>query len=262
MTYKEIRMKNRICKLLILAACMTNGTALFAGDMGTITHSSSYIPFISAEGLYSWPKVQGIVITLPAPEQNLGTSDVINRGWGGRVGVGLMHPQSERFAYSGEVGWGYYGQTLMPVTFTSPLSATAIAAGIGNTTGSLERWGFDALIGLYYTQPKYDVYAKAGALFQNLRVSLADIALNTSGGAISTNTTVPAVMPEIKLGAAYHITDKLAANVSWMYVYGGEFNLILPYVDSNGTPLIGSMSTVFKNPSMNLVMFGLEYRFA
>lgn len=263
LTDKEIRMKNIMFKYMAIALCTTSSSGLFAGNMGPITQSEapSFIPFISGEGLYSWPKVQGITIILPPEAPNTGTSTNINQGWGGRVAAGLMHAITDRFAYSGEVGWGYYGHTEMPITFTSPLTQREINGGIQNTTGNLDRWGFDALLGLLYTQPKYDLYAKAGALFQNLRLSLYDITLNTEGGTISTNTTVPGVLPEIKLGAAYHITDKLSANVSWMYAFGGDFSVTLPYNDNNSVITVGAIGANLKNPSMNVVMFGLEYRF-
>ena len=232
-----------------------------SSKMGSVLAQSEFIPFISGEGLFAWPTVKGFTITTPPPELNVGTSKINNRGWGGRIAAGLMTPINERFAYSGEVAWGYYGHTQMPVVFDKPLSKTDINTGLGNTTGSLERWGFDVLAGLLYTQPKYDLYVKAGALFQNLRVNLSDIVVNREQGSISTNSNIPNVLPEIKLGAAYHITDHLGANVSWMYAFGGPFDVILPYNDVNGVGKIGASSMELKNPSMNVVMFGLEYRF-
>ena len=149
----------------------------------------------------------------------------------------------------------------MPVTFSSPLGSEAISRGLGNITGNLDRWGLDALVGLLYTQPKYDLYVKAGALFQDLRVSLQGITINQSEGTLSINTIMPAVLPEIKLGAAYHITDKLGANVSWMYAFGGPFGVTLPYNIINSVAKIGALKSELHNPSMNVLMFGLEYRF-
>ena len=234
----------------------------YASKMGPVLMDQDLRPFVSAEGLFSWPQIHGYTVTLPAPDTNTGQSVIHNRGWGARVAAGLLYAKTERFAYSGEIGWGYYGHTQMPITFASPLTATQIADGIGNTTGSLDRWGFDALIGLYYTQPKYDLYAKAGALFQNLRVSLANLPINASGGSMTINSTDPGVLPEIKLGGAYHITNNLAANLSWMYAFGGPFDVTLPYENMNSIAKIGMIATQIKNPTMNIVMFGLEYRFS
>ena len=252
-------MKNKIFKLLMLAVCGVGSSGLFAGGMGPVKDSPSFRPFISGEGLYSWPNVNGITITLPSG--NVGTSNVTNRGWGGRLGAGIMHAMTERFAYSGEIGWGYYGHTEMPITFAAPLTATQLANGLDKTSGNLDRWGFDALLGLMYTQPKYDLYVKGGALFQNLRVNLSDIIVNGSNAKMSMNSTIPGVLPEIKLGGAYHITDKLAVNLSWMYAFGGNVSVLLPYTEVNSAPSMGNIATNLQNPSMNVVMFGLEYRF-
>ncbi len=257
-------MKDKMMKLLMLVLCGAGSSNLLAGDMGAVHQKEApyFKPFISGEGLYSWPKIHGYTMNIPAPDTNTGVSDVNNRGWGGRVAAGVMHSMTELFALSGEIGWGYYGHTQMPIRFSSPLTANAIAQGLGKTTGNLDLWGFDVLIGLMYTQPKYDLYFKAGALFENMRVGLADIVMNSSGGTLTINSTSPGVLPEIKLGAAYHITEKLAANVSWMYAFGGPYDVTLPYNNVNSVGYLGAMATELKNPSMNVLMFGLEYRFA
>ena len=113
------------------------------------------------------------------------------------------------------------------------------------------------------TQPKYDLFFKAGALFQNSRVSAQDIAVNDTGTSVSFNNTIPEVLPEIKLGGAYHVTDKLLATLSWMHAFGGTFNIDAPITESSSvrTLALSNALTSWQSPVLNSVMFGLEYRF-
>ena len=250
-------MRNKIFMFFAMAVCGASSSALYAGSMGPV-ESPSFIPFVSGEGLYSWPNIAGLTIFVPPDSQGLPVNK--NQGWGGRIGAGVMHPVSNRFAISGEAGWGYYGHTGMTVDYAIPLSAAAVGAGVGNTSANLDRWGFDLLGGLLYTQPKFDLYAKGGALFQNMRVDLSGVVLISESSTVTLHTTLPEVLPEIKLGGAYHITDKLAATASWMYVFGGNFDINLPYINVNASH-IGALVSALQSPSMNTVMFGLEYRF-
>ena len=174
-----------------------------------------------------------------------------------------MRAATDRFAYSGEVGWGYYGHTKMSAKYAGSPTPEQIASGLDIGSVNMDQWGFDVLVGLLYTQPKYDLFFKAGALFQNSRVSAQDIAVNDTGTSVSFNNTIPEVLPEIKLGGAYHVTDKLLATLSWMHAFGGTFNIDAPITESSSvrTLALSNALTSWQSPVLNSVMFGLEYRF-
>lgn len=257
-------MKKNILSLFVMAACgASSSTALYAGSMGPVESTPSVRPFISGEGLYSWPsRINGLTTsTFTSSVPSTGLPQVTNRGWGGRLAAGLITAMSDRFAYSGEMGWGYYGHTVLGINYTPPLSAADLAAGIGHEQGSMDRWGFDVLAGVLYTQPKYDLYFKAGALFQNTRFNLSGVTLSGSGVLGTVGGTLPEVLPEIKLGAAYHVTNNLAATVSWMYAFGGKFGFDTAYSNTTSPAHVSALAASLSNTSMNVAMFGLEYRF-
>ena len=262
-------MRNKIFASLLLSAC--GSSALYAGEMGAVDGgvNPAYVPFVSGEASYTWPKI-GQFSGNEKGLRNI-TSVADTKGWGGRVAVGLLHAMTERFSYSGEMGWGYYGNTTITPRFhaTSGLlvSAPRRALSLG-----IDEYGFDLLAGILYTQPKYDLFFKAGALLMNtnarVSVDFHDILQNSSrannfveGAQIKREAYMPAVLPEIKLGGAYHLNQHWSANVAWMHAFGGDLSMsasMLSFSPIN----IGNVTWDMHQPSLNTVMFGLEYRFA
>lgn len=263
-------MRNTLIASLILSAC---GTSALAGAMGPVSSHvlPIFTPFISGEAAYSWPQIGGLQVNVP----NMANVSSVNEdhGWGGRLAVGILHAMTERFAFSGEMGWGYYGNTNVEPRFG--VSGVQVIPSQDTLSMSLDQYGFDVLAGMLYLQPRYDLFFKAGALFENmqLRTSVQPAVLLTGSsyagqfvqnGVNSTfkfNMGLPQVMPEIKLGGAYHVTDNWSVNAAWMHAFGGNLSVSAPSLNF-ATPSYSNLTIELHNPSLNTIMFGLEYRFA
>ena len=72
----------------------------------------------------------------------------------------------------------------------------------------------------------------------------------------------PQIMPEIKIGGAYHLNEHWLLDVAWMHAFGGPLSLSAPSFATSPSLVLGDVTIEAHNPSLNSVMFGLEYRFA
>jgi hypothetical protein len=71
------------------------------------------------------------------------------------------------------------------------------------------------------------------------------------------------VMPEIKLGGGYHVTDNWGVTAAWMHAFGGTMGVQADNIGlSSGSVSIGSAVMSLNNPTINSVMFGVEYLFS
>jgi hypothetical protein len=262
-------MNNKLLGALLCVACSSTG--LYAGGMGDVeANKAEFVPFLLGEASYTWPQIGQFNINFT----NLADTSTVNKiqGWGGRFAAGLMHAMSDRFAYSAEMGWGYYGHSS-----TTPIVKTTTGATVTLPNSSmslnLDQYGFDLLGGIFYTKPKYDLFFKAGALAQNLGVhmifnphemlrgsSRADMFVPGSEFVIKRSS--PEIMPEIKIGGTYHLNDHWLVDVAWMHAFGGPLSLSAPSLTTSPAFVLGDVTIEAHNPSLNSVMFGLEYRFA
>lgn len=257
-------------RLILKTALLVLGLAsnLYAGGMGAAQMSKSDItPFLAGEATYTWPDVYGYNINVA----NVGDfiSNVQNEGWGGRIAAGVLKKMSDRFSASAEMGWGYYGRTNLKPGLLLPSGVTVIPTQ-DTFRIMMDQYGFDALAGVLYTQPKYDLFFKAGALFENFRVDastkvnqmmVANPSLSSIyNGNIRVRVNLVQVQPEVKLGGAYHVTDKTLVTLAWMHAFGSSFEVSAPHM--NFQPIqLGNMTFNLQNPTLNSVMFGLEHRF-
>lgn len=258
--------KMRRIKLFLLSVLTT--TALHAGGMGAVASSKPLItPFMGAEAVYTWSGIDGYNINVI--NQGLFTNEKVNQGWGGRISAGLLDKISDRFSASAEMGWAYYGRVILKPKFIVS-SGVSVAPTSDTLQFNMDQYGLDLLAGVVYTQPKYDLFFKAGALFENLRVK-ANLNMNQIfaanptlvfqwNGPTALRLNFPQVMPEIKLGGAYHITDTTLATVSWMHAFGSTFSVEAPNMNSNPIQF-GNLTLNLQNPTLNSVMFGLEHHF-
>lgn len=261
-------MRKTIIASLVLAAC--GASELYAGEMGDVA-SSRFRPFISGEGSYTWPQIDGYKLNVVSLATV--TSVTINQGWGGRAAIGGLYAMNDRYAVSAEMGWGYYGNTKLEPHIVAPSGDQIIPKS--KTVGlGMDTYGLDILAGIYYTQPKFDLFFKAGALFENIQMNgsitpgtllrnnprAKHFIIDGTPSIIAVNRSAPAILPEIKLGGAYHLTNNWAITASWMHAFGGEFSLQAPSMNFNPTQ-IGNVTVEAHNPTLNTVLFGLEYRF-
>ncbi len=256
----------RSCKCFLLSVLTT--TALHAGGMGAVASSKPFItPFLGAEAAYTWSGIDGYNINVV--NEGLFTNEKTNQGWGGRISAGLLDKVSEQFSASAEMGWAYYGRVVLKPKFIVN-TGVAVTPTSNTSQSNMDQYGLDLLAGIVYTKPKYDLFFKAGALFENLRINakldLSQIVAQSPtlvsqwDGPTALRLNFPQVLPEIKLGGAYHITETTLATVSWMHAFGSTFSVEAPSMHFNPTR-VGNLTLNLQSPTLNSVMFGLEYRF-
>ncbi len=260
-------------KTLSACALLLSGmTAAYAGTMGEVDPLPVLIPFVAGEGLYSWPEVDGF--NLEVLRVGTFTSQVDKSGWGGRLAVGAIHPFTETWAGSAEVGWGYYGSINMDPGFQlAPNSAAQITATGKAFKIDMEQYGFDVLAGVFYMKPKYDLFFKAGALVQNLRLNIKADPTQLAGdnqaaglsrrlpGQYKLATTMVNALPELKVGGMYHINKDWLVSLSWMHAFGSELSVDIRAMTVNPV-VLGSTVAQIRVPTIDVFLFGLEYRFA
>jgi hypothetical protein len=260
-------------KVSICILLMSMITAAYAGPMGPVKKTlPAFIPFISGEGMYTWPQVSGGLEVYAA---GVGTfsSEASKLGWGGRVAAGALHPFSEKWAASVEAGWGYYGSVDIQPKVTLAANSSLTSTTLGNALRSnITQYGFDILIGAYFMKPKYDLFFKAGALIENMR---SDIVLNPTGlvgknnnlavrfpGVYRLKTTFANVLPEIKLGGDYHIKKNWLVTAAWMHAFSQKLDSSQLGIVPTGTIQITNFSGYIYSPTLDTLLVGLEYRFA
>lgn len=241
-------MKKIITTSMILASCAVN-----AGTMGPVAVAPSQA-FISAEGGYTWNQINGLSVNMG----DAGTTFTKQKSSGGtgRLAVGVMKPVYNSFYLTGEFGGGYYGSEDIKLLSTTQLETMDLGLRAKATI-----YGYDILAGITYDQPAYGLFFKAGTMIQNLHgrfdaagnVQAAEI----TAASIGLNTTE--ALPEIKLGGSYHVYENLAITASWSHVFGSSLK---GYVNADMSTFVGSGALTFRNPSLDVALVGLEYRFA
>lgn len=259
-------MRNKVLSTMLLTCA---AAAAFAGDMGPV-ESYTFKPFILGEAAYSWPTVAGFSVN-----SNIGyiSSREEVQGWGGRLAAGVSRQISEKFALSFEGGLVYNDH----IASIPRVETHGVVVELPNGAvmgGSFDQYGFDLLGGIAYTRPKYDLFFKAGALFENLRTS---VGMDThsmlqgnvrqdyfgAGKTQALDVNVGQVMPEIKLGGAYHFNEDWSITASWMHAFGGTLGFSADELDfRTGLFSVGNLNLSLNNPTINAVMFGLQYDFS
>ncbi len=221
----------RAITLFTLSICL-----IPVGQAGTVgdaqTHTAGITPFVGIEGSYNW--VDYKKGSIADSESNLN-----NEPWGGRVSAGFTVPYSERISFSNEIAWGYYGEQ----TKTDKSN---------NFSSNNKLYGFDLLVGINYRYYQTDWFIKAGAL-----------ALNRSTNRSVSNDTVDInlalskteVLPEIKVGGLYEVTDHVGVSLAYMHAFGAQHELTTYASESTPLTIHGNI----RNPSIDAILLGLRY---
>ncbi|MDF1677444.1 MAG: hypothetical protein P1U32_01975 [Legionellaceae bacterium] len=263
-------MRNKIFPACALFLGMASA---YAGTMGAAEPMPVLIPFVSGEALYAWPQIDGFYVNVVQDSTPLATftSNKNKDGWGGRIAVGAIHPFSETWGGSAEMGWGYYGSVDMkPRVQQNP--SVSVNVNTNAFKVNVDQYGFDVLAGIFYMQPKYDLFFKAGALMQNFRakISANPQALGASPtsalggrlpGTYTLSTMITNTLPEIKLGGHYFVNKNWLATASWMHAFGSSMDINL-YSLSTSPAGLGGANANLKASTLDVVLFGVEYRFA
>ncbi|MFI4919700.1 MAG: hypothetical protein ACHP65_09115 [Legionellales bacterium] len=237
-------------KLTSSFVALAVSSTLFAGTMGPIAEVKPAL-FVTGEGAYTWNGVGRTTI-------NDVSLDKTKNGWGGRIAAGATHYSVDNMSYTGELGWGYYGQSKFH------------NSDIGlNTTSSI--YGMDLLVGANYKYDNFDLFFKVGGMVENVRHHRLANTVNSTPGLsyanyTDTSTTKSAVAPEIKAGGVYNINDQWGVSLAYMYVFGNKANVNISDTVSGSAATgyaVSSTITARSLPvSLSSVMFGLRYSFA
>lgn len=253
-------------KKISCAFALLGMSCSYAGTMGPIATPSTLMGFVSGEGGYTWNKVKGITLTgsgIGGAVFGLNTNQN-NQGGTGRLAVGVMHPINDLLFLSGEIGWGYYGETTSHFDLSGVSNAAAITSAINGVNLKNTLWGFDVLAGVVYNQPQYDLFFKAGALMENSQLkfstgNLSSISSTVTGSSVIKNNQTEA-LPVIKLGASYHVWENLSVFAAWTHAFGSNEQLNANIAFS--TPVALYVNANLQNPTLDVVTGGLTYRFA
>ena len=232
-------------KATVLASCAILISNAYAGDIGPATINTPLIntAFVGIEGAYTWNHVSGIHINEFSAEPQL-------KNWGGRASIGTQRTIANNISLSAEAGWGYYDEMSLKI----PL------IGKSNTT---DVYGFDLLFGATRSYQNFEFYAKAGAMAELLRVKdISDLSAAYPGdfysGIDQVSSTYTFIVPEIKFGGIYNVTEQLGISLAYMYVFGWNTGITATQAAST-TGIISTQNLRSGPPAFNTVMLGLRY---
>ena len=234
--------------LISLVSALSCTSFVYAGEMGGASNCCS--PFVSLEGGYTLNKINGYEYTTTPVTTTIESVKKSNH-YTARLAAGMINMIDEDFGVTGELGWGYYGRT----TLTPPVGlAITIPAALSDR---YTLTGFDVLVGGAFVQPNYSLSLKVGAMIQNMQQN--DSAYSSgivSISSISTKTNETAVLPELKLGAAYNIDSNWGITGSYLFAYGATTATTINY----NTALAQYALTVdTQNPMTNTLLLGIQY---
>jgi len=236
--------------LLSLISAISYGAVAHAGAMGE--SGSCCSAFVALEGGYTRSMIDNYDYSLIG----LGsiTSTKNNDGYTARLAAGMISMVDDQVGFTGELGWGYYGRTTLDSTNTGLLAALPSTLSIQHTLS-----GFDVLLGVAYVQQYFSLSLKAGALVQNMQTktdaNIIDLAFPIYDS-FTEKKNQTAVLPEIKLGAAYNFDDNWAITGAYMYALGGTPRSVGTFNPDTGR---ANLVVNSQNPSTNTLLLGIQY---
>ncbi|MCL5271755.1 MAG: hypothetical protein M1486_00185 [Gammaproteobacteria bacterium] len=237
--------------LLSLLSALSFSSIIHAGGMGDSNFCCS--AFMSLEGGYTLNAIDGYNFALIGTNTFI-TSTETDDHYSARIAAGMLNMMDDQFGVTGELGWGYYGKTTLNPSIGN------VAPLPGTLTISHTLSGFDALLGVAYIQPCYSLSFKAGALIQNMQTHTTAVFAPAFALPFYDNYSIKenktAVLPEVKLGAAYNFNENWSLTGAYIFAWGsdtktsGAFNL---------NTQTGSLDINNQNPTLNSLMLGVQY---
>ena len=244
----------KILKSSILLAATVLASSAFAGGYTTEAPHSKPALFAQLEGGYTWDTMGSTTFSFVGPTSTFtgGPAETTSGGTGvlsfGAIHYSSAHPD---LSYTGEMGWGYYGKREFTVRSNIIDSKNYI-------------YGFDLLAGVdYQFTPMFDVFFKLGALLENVRL-VRNTNLNALGASVISNetSTVSSVIPELKLGGIYNITDVWGLSLAYMHAFGNTPSMsVTKTIAAPGDVTSSNYSSTGAPISLNTVLAGLVYKF-
>jgi hypothetical protein len=239
--------KITIITMVSALSCSTLAQAGDMGDMGSMCINS----FAAIEVGYSKTTIDGFSVNFPNSTLILAPTSS-TKGESLRLSAGVLNKVYDQMGISAELGYGYYGRTSANTNEANTVTYFSNGYSIS---------GLDALVGVAYVQPSFNLFFKLGAMIENLSYTSNAYILPTDGSPLITfsnasNTTE--ALPEIKIGGTYNFNDNWGLTLSYFHVFGST-------VESSATlnadgDLINAINNS-QNPSLNTVLVGLQYSF-
>ena len=235
-------------KIIMTGILGFSSLALHAGAMGPVSTNMNSVPYLAAEGSYTWNGIKGFTINGNPPSLN-------KNGWGGRLSVGIDRPYTDIFSLNAEVGGGYYGSTRI----------SNLASGVVST---LRISGYDVLAGGTYHAQLIDLFGDFGFMAQTLLSTMERDLSRRIPGSVFTGISVghatqTQIIPELKVGAAYNVRPNLSLALSYMYVFGSSVGgtVYSTAVDPTNAVINSGGVSNLRNPSLSTLLLGLRYHF-
>ena len=231
-------------KSVLTISALSLLTNVYAGAMGPVSSDigSTIIPFVTGEVAYTWNSMYpGIINNVQSTKST--------QYWGGRVAGGFALKHSETLYFTGEAGWGSYGNNKF--NRTSGQKAT------------YDLHGFDILLGTVYNYKQMDFFVKAGALIENIaQIAMVNNEEYSPGGFYVGQTdashTFTNLVPEVRVGAEYNVNSHVGVSLAYMYAFGTNQSMNLNN-NSKGAILTSENQTRFQALTINSLMLGLRY---
>lgn len=246
-------------KKTITALFLIGSYTAYAGDMGPAAAPAKLPSYVSVEGGYAWNQIDGfrvdivdIVTVFTEQKEHGGT---------GRLAIGAMNPIQDNIWLNGEIGWGYYGSVTMNPEAVGPATLQPGFPNLSAIDIKSTQTGFDVLAGVIYNQPTFDLFFKAGAMIENsttkLNINFDQLSPTNLSGLGEFKLNMTKALPEIKLGASYHVTDALAVMASWTHVFGSneKINILI-----NPNMPVGALNLNLQDTTLDVALVGLRYQ--
>lgn len=241
--------------LIPLISALSFSSLIHAGGMGDQSCGNTgncSSGFISLEGGYTVNSIGNYNFTLTGVGGGAFESIKTSQHYTGRLAAGMINMMDDQVGMTGELGWGYYGRTTL-----NPPNLIFGNFSIQNTLT-----GFDALVGVAYVQPYFSLSFKAGGLIQNMATttsSSTNFATLLGFPSTFTNTTKvnqTAVLPEIKLGAAYNFDSNWSLTAAYLVAIGSS-----PKTTGTFDPTLvnAALTTNNQNPTISSLLLGIQY---
>lgn len=237
---------------MLLASVVLASNAYAGGEVIQPMQPLNPALFATIEGGYTWNALGSTTVSYTGETSTFtGTVPKKKHGATGRVAAGAIHYSSNPdLSYTAELGWGYYGYT----TYKTVLNLI-------NAKNSI--YGVDLLLGINYQfNPMFDVFLKLGGLLENVRMT-RNTNLNSVGIPVVENvtTTTSSVIPEVKLGGIYNLTNAWGISLAYMHAFGNSPSMSVTKVATT-TPVTTNIRSMGSPITLDSVTLGLEYKFA
>lgn len=238
--------------LIYLASLLAFNSLGHAGGMGE--SGSCCTGFMSLEGGYVWNTVDGYNLVLIGSSDAFSTTQTHDQ-YAARLAAGIISMMDDEFGVTGEVGWGYYGKSTQ---YPRVLGSLALVPASIHTSQTLS--GFDTLFGVSFIQPYYSLSLKLGAMFQNMVTDTSAVISPLIGFPLIDTLTIKrnnaAVLPELKVGAAWNFNENWSLTGAYMLALGGSPKTTAVF---NPVTLSAQLNMNSENPTINAALIGIQY---